>query len=962
MLKNASLPALLAAAVCSTLAAQQQSADASSPKPLRLVAGTFDPLDAALEVPAALRGNVRHELWIVQFVDLPTQVGRDAIRELGGKVLWYLPEHAYIVRLPANEVDLLRAQPGIRWVGLWHPFYRLEPALVVGNAIADPTPVRYHLVVADKRTDKPALAAKVRAIGGLIDHEQPGSILFTVTLTGPQLQQVAAFDEVVWIDRWTPPGEDMDNARIQGGGNHVEAMGGYTGSGVRAHIYEGIEATHPDFTGGATNVRSGGGADSHGHATAGIVFGNGTSNPAVRGMAPDCQKYYTQYSTVTAGWSRWQVVQELVNVHQVSHTTASWGDTQTTQYTSVSADADDIVFDHDIAWTQSQSNTGNQNSRPQAWAKNVFSIGGVNHANNSNPLDDSWANGGASTGPASDGRIKPDLCAYYDNIGTSDLTGSAGYSANNWSPSFGGTSGATPIVAGHNVLAIQMYTHEVSPGTGLFGQPLRVPGGTAHQNRPHFPTLKALMCAGASQYAFNAGSTDNRRIHQGWGFPNLQRLYDRRARMFIVDETDVLQQGQATRYDVTVLPGEPDLRIVLNYADLPAVPGAAVHLVNNLSLRVTAPNGTIYWGNHGLNDGNWSAAGGSEDNLNPIECVFVQNPLAGVWRVDVKATLVALDSHVETPAVDADYGLVVIGGTGQLGTPPLFASFATYGQGCPGSVPLPSYCAELNPNGGTMTSNLRTYEYAYLVPSTGTKQVLSFDIFTRSTGGTQVIPAHLYAQVAGQPASTPLASTTIAVGPTNAFYTATFASPVTVTGNFYVSMDSSAQTVYLSQLTTAGSPATGSASYRTPVTGTWATSTLITRPAWRVTCSGTAQFATPALGNAGLPVLGSAYGVTLASALPSAVAVLVSGFSDQLFGAIPLPWALPGAPGCNLLASADVLEALVTSGAGTLTRSIAVPATSGLLGAELFHQWGVLDPANALGLVVSNAGRAKLGD
>ena len=92
---------------------------------------------------------------------------------------------------------------------------------------------------------------------------------------------------------------------------------------------------------------------------------------------------------------------------------------------------DDIIFDHDISWTQSQSNAGNPDSRPQAWAKNIFSIGGVAHRDNSNPADDSWQAGNGSTGPAADGRIKPTLCAYYDNIGTSDLTGSAGYSSGN---------------------------------------------------------------------------------------------------------------------------------------------------------------------------------------------------------------------------------------------------------------------------------------------------------------------------------------------------------------------------------------------------------------------------------------------------------------------------------------------------------------------------------------------------
>ncbi|MCK5944594.1 MAG: S8 family serine peptidase, partial [Planctomycetes bacterium] len=395
-------------------------------------------------------------------------------------------------------------------------------------------------------------------------------------------------------------------------------------------------------------------------------------------------KFYTNYSTVNT--SRWQVFSDLVNIHDVSHTTASWGGSRTFFYNATSAESDDIVFDHDLAWTQSQSNAGNQDSRPQAWAKNVFSIGGVNHANDSNPNNDSWQNGGASIGPASDGRIKPTLCAYYDNIGTSDRTGSAGYSSGNWTSSFGGTSGATPIVAGHNVLAIEMYTTELTPGVGLFGQPLRVPNGTAHQNRPHFPTLKALQVANASQYSFTGASSDNRREHQGWGFPDLQSMFDNRTKTYIVDETAVLNQGQVHQHDVTVQPGEPALKVCLNWNEPAANPASALHLINNLSLRVTAPNGATYWGNHNLENGVWSTTGGSEDTINSLECVFVQNPQAGVWSVEVIGSAIVQDNHVETGAVDADYGLVVVGGTGQGGGGGgTFATVAPVGSGCGGT-------------------------------------------------------------------------------------------------------------------------------------------------------------------------------------------------------------------------------------------------------------------------------------
>ena len=40
-------------------------------------------------------------------------------------------------------------------------------------------------------------------------------------------------------------------------------------------------------------------------------------------------------------------------------------------YTTISAEMDDLLFIYDIAIAQSQSNAGNRSSRPQAWAKNV---------------------------------------------------------------------------------------------------------------------------------------------------------------------------------------------------------------------------------------------------------------------------------------------------------------------------------------------------------------------------------------------------------------------------------------------------------------------------------------------------------------------------------------------------------------------------------------------------------------
>jgi len=911
-----------------------------------LTYGSFDPVVEVPEVPAQLRSTKAQQLFIVQFAGLPTQDGRDAIEQLGAKIIKYLPHDAYVVRMNAGQRQAVESFGMIRWVGDYHPAYRLEEALRQPGTFTNAESNNYNIVVADKHADKPALARKIRALGGQVVNEHFGSLLMTVRLTGPQLRLAAGLDEVLWMDRDTELGEDVDNARIQGGANYVESQGGYSGVGINAHIYEGIDAGHPGFSGPVVNVNSGGASSGHGTNTAGIVFGDGSGNPQFRGLAPDAGKFYTNYSSVST--SRWQVFSDLVNVHNVSHTTASWGNARTFFYTSISAESDDITFDHDLTWTQSQSNAGNQDSRPQAWAKNVFSVGGVYHGNNSSAADDSWG-GGASIGPASDGRIKPTMTAYYDQIGTTSSGG--GYTTG-----FGGTSGATPIVAGHNVLAIEMFTDEVAPGYGPFGNQLRVPGGTTHQNRPSSTTLKALQSVNGSQYSFTGSSSNNRREHQGWGFPNLQTMWNLRNKTFIVDEADVLTQGQTRSWAINVAPGEPALKVCLNWREPSANPAASAHLINNLSLRVTSPSGTVYWGNNGLNSGLWSVAGGSEDTVNSIEMVFVQNPTAGNWNVEVLATSIVEDNHVETGGIDADYGLVVTGGTG---TSVVFATFNTFGTGCPGSVVQPVVCPELNPTGGSPTSSLRDNEYTYVIPNSGPLTVTSFDFFTRSTGGTVTVPAQIY--TGAVPGVSPIATTTITIGPSVGWYTATFATPVNVTGSFCIGVDSSAQTVYINSLT-AG--AAGSGYYRDLVNGptSWTLSGLVLRPAWRINCSGAGSNLAPALSSVGLPSLGSSYSISVADAAPSTFGVLASGLSDSTWSGGSLPAALPGAPGCLLLVDPVVLDAVVLTGAGTGSVPFSVPSSNGLIGTEVFHQWGILDAVNSLGVVMSNAGRASIGN
>ena len=74
-----------------------------------------------------------------------------------------------------------------------------------------------------------------------------------------------------------------------------------------------------------------------------------------------------------------------------------------------------------------------------------------------------------------------------------------------------------------------------------------------------------------------------------------------------------------------------------------------------------------------------------------------------------------------------------------------------------------------------------------------------------------------------------------------------------------------------------------------------------------------------------------------------------------------MPFPLPNAPGCSVFAAPDATLFLLTTAAGTATHSVGVPSATSYIGVELFHQWAVLDAANPLGIIVSDAGRAWLG-
>jgi hypothetical protein len=125
------------------------------------------------------------------------------------------------------------------------------------------------------------------------------------------------------------------------------------------------------------------------------------------------------------------------------------------------------------------------------------------------------------------------------------------------------------------------------------------------------------------------------------------------------------------------------------------------------------------------------------------------------------------------------------------------------------------------------------------------------------------------------------------------------------------------------------------------------------------------QAAVPALYSTDTPQIGNTFRVRVAQTVPSSAALLFLGWSSTSWNGAGLPLSLGGigAPGCNLLVSADDARPLTTNGAGAGSYQYVLPNVIYALGLSFYNQAFVFDPtANALGFVATNGGVGVFGN
>lgn len=197
----------------------------------------FDPEIQTPVVPAALAAAEGSGIHIVQFVTQSLEAYRATVEALGGDVLRFFANHAHVVRMSPEVRDAVAELPFVRWVGPFHTAYKLEEEILgqlqAGSVIE---PRRYSIMTFERNlAAQHRVGEQIDAIGGEVHGYTPNGSRLEATLSMEQVHEIAALDDVMFIDRKGRMEHDMDIVRIIGGADFLEDFG-FTGQGVRARF------------------------------------------------------------------------------------------------------------------------------------------------------------------------------------------------------------------------------------------------------------------------------------------------------------------------------------------------------------------------------------------------------------------------------------------------------------------------------------------------------------------------------------------------------------------------------------------------------------------------------------------------------------------------------------------------------------------------------------------------------
>ncbi|MFN7976426.1 MAG: S8 family serine peptidase [Acidobacteriota bacterium] len=717
---------MLGILIIPTFARAQESSDLPGSW-LSMNSVAFD-TNAPLVVPerlAAAAPSGDFERVIVKFPGPATMEQHALLLRNVARVYCYLPQYAYLVAIPSGTGPVVASSVGASWWGEYHPAYKIGKAVA---AVDERTAGEQIVMIRTfPDADLAAIVRRIQAMGvtGVVGFGHgPQFDRIRLLLSPGELvrlrEDLARISDVFWID--VEPRLELLNdttiwvgqSGVSGGQTTPVFSNGIYGEGQVVGIIDtGLDADmcyFRDATNGLppTNACNGGTTinaaqrkvlavdflwqsecngginngewDTHGHGThvAGTVGGD-RGTPLIHdggdGMAPGCKLVMQDGGFQTDNCADLPgigcPVVDLNPLFQQAYDqgarlhTNSYGDNENApvqnNYTAATEDVDQFMWNHKdflIFFAAGNSGPGNDTVGSPSTAKSCISVGATYRGASAEQMAFF-----SSCGYTDDNRYKPEITIPGDSIVSAANDYNVGTN-NCGTTTMSGTSMASPAAAGLSALVRQYYTDGFYP-TGVKNPP--------DAFTPSAALVRATV-VNSAQRMTGAGSLPGR--CQGWGRILLDNAlyFPGDARKIFATDDPGFPTGSTSSKDflIDVVSGAVPFKVTLAWTDYPSTPAAMPHLVNDINLLVTAPDGTtMYKGN--VFASNQSTTGGSYDARNTLEQVLLLTPSQiGTYTITVTA--------VNIPNGPQPYGLVVTGDITNT-APPAVTDDAIVGEG-----------------------------------------------------------------------------------------------------------------------------------------------------------------------------------------------------------------------------------------------------------------------------------------
>ncbi|MEM7368413.1 MAG: S8 family serine peptidase [Bacteroidota bacterium] len=557
---------------------------------------------------------------VLQFESIPDADLKKNLNFRNIRLLQYLGDRAYLAQLPTKislaELETLSIQAIEPYQKAWKHDPRVPDQL---PEWAIPRPDWGDLTVLfQEGTDFAETIQQVEEIEeAQVLFRYEAGYLIHLRLPLDAVDQLISLPSIGYVEPIDPPAEvENHEARILTRSN---ALAGQThaglpmnGAGVDIAIGDdGGIGPHIDFHNRLAGIHTTYAGGTHGDHVAGTILGAGNLDPRHQGFA---------YGASLHTFSYWDAMYSFPNSYTESDiriTSQSLGNGCNTGYNSLAQLVDRQAVLHDgLMHVFSAGNSGGSSCGGLAggWrtitggiksGKNVLAVGAVD--DNGNILSFS------SKGPATDGRIKPDICAVGLSVASTRPDNTYGISH--------GTSMACPGVSGTLAQLYQVY-RSLNNGS-----------------EPTGGLMKAILLNSATDKG-NSGPD----LSYGWGVINARAAYRclEEHRYFSAS----VNHGETNRHELVIPAGTQRAKIMVYWTDPEAALNASSALINDLDVVVEDAGATVYdpWlmdpGDTPTPQSCYAPALKGADHRNNMEQVEIILPTGGVYSLHVSGTQV----------------------------------------------------------------------------------------------------------------------------------------------------------------------------------------------------------------------------------------------------------------------------------------------------------------------------------